>query len=56
MAKQNSNGFAFLSKKFPNLSQVKLKEGIFVGSQIRKDPNFEKFLNALEPCAWQAFK
>ena len=30
MAKQNSNGFVFLSKKFPKLSQVKMKEGVFV--------------------------
>ena len=34
MAKQNSNGFEFLCKKFTELSQAKLKEGIFVGSQI----------------------
>ena len=36
MAKQNSNGVKFLYKKFPKLSQAKLKEGIFVGPQIRK--------------------
>ena len=59
MAKQNSNGFEFLCKKFPKLSLAKLKEGIFVGSQIRKvfeDPECEKTLNALEPRAWHAFK
>ena len=35
MAKHRLNGFEFLCKKFPKLSQAKLKEGIFVGSQIR---------------------
>ena len=45
MAKQNSNGFEFLCKKFPKLSLAKLKEGICLGRQIRKvfeDPEFEK--------------
>ena len=36
MAKHCSNGFDFLSKTFPKLSQAKLKEGFFVGPQIRK--------------------
>ena len=36
MAKQNSNGFKFLCKKFPKLSQAKLKEEIFVGLRIRE--------------------
>ena len=59
MAKQNSNGFEFLCKKFPKLSLAKLKEGIFVGPQIQKvfeDPEFEKTLNTLELRAWHAFK
>ena len=59
MAKQNSNDFEFLCKKFPKLSLAKLKEGIFVGPQIRKvfeDPEFEKTLNTLELRAWHAFK
>ena len=59
MAKQNSNGFKLLSKNFPKLSQAKLKEGIFVGPQIRevfKDPEFEKTLNRLKLRAWHAFK
>ena len=59
MEKQNSNGFEFLCKNFPKLSLAKLKEGIFVGPQIRKvfeDPEFEKTLNTLELRAWHAFK
>ena len=59
MGKSNSNGFAFLCKKFPSISQAKLQEGIFVGPQIRevlKDLLFEKSLSKLELRAWQAFK
>ena len=51
LAKQNSNGFEFLCEKFTELSQAKLKEGIFVGPQILEvfeDPEFENALNALE--------
>ena len=36
LAKQNSNGFEFLCEKFTELSQAKLKEGIFVGPPILK--------------------
>ena len=59
IAKQNSNSFEFLYKKFIELSQAKLKEEIFVGRQILEvfeDPEFEKALNALELQAWHAFK
>ena len=59
MGKSNSSGFAFLCKKFPKKSEAKLKEGIFVCSQIRevlKDPNFEKTLTALGKRAWKAFE
>ena len=59
MAKQNSNGFEVLCKKFSTLSQAKLKEGIFVGAQNREvfeDPEFENTLNTLELRAWHAFK
>ena len=58
LVKSNSSGFAFLSKKFPKISEAKLK-GNFVGPQIRevlKDPNFEKTLTALEQRAWKAFE
>ena len=44
---------------FPGLSADKLKEGIFVGPQIRevqKDTDFEKLLNLKELRAWEAFK
>ena len=49
MAKQNSNAFRFLSKKFLKLSQAKLKGEIFLGRQIEKMfeiPNFKESCNA----------
>ena len=55
MGKSNFNRFAFLCKKFSSMTQAKLQEGIFVGSQIRealKDPQFEKSLSKLELRAW----
>ena len=59
LGKSKSNGFAFLCNKFPKISEAKLKEGIFVGPQIRevlKDPDFEKELTSIELRAWKAFK
>ena len=59
LGKSNSSGFAFLHKKFPKISEAKLKKGTFVGPQIRevlKDPNFEKTMTALEQRAWKAFE
>jgi hypothetical protein len=41
------------------LSEAKLKEGIFVGPQIReltKDKTLDSILNEVEPAAWTAFK
>ena len=58
LRKSKSNGFAFLCNKFPEISEAKLKEGIFVGPQIRqvlKDPDFDKKLTSIELRAWKAF-
>ena len=57
----HKNGAAFqnLSTVFPGLSAAKLKEGIFVGPQIRemlKDTDFEELLKLKELRAWEAFK
>ena len=30
------SAFKYLAEKFPRLSEAKIKEGVFVGSQIRK--------------------
>ncbi|KAI6656243.1 Receptor-type tyrosine-protein phosphatase epsilon-like [Oopsacas minuta] len=59
MGKTNSAGFLHLVGKFPKLSEAKLKEGVFVGPQIRqvfRDPDFEKTLSKLEMSAWNSFK
>lgn len=59
MGKANSRGFQYLAEKFPRVSPAKLKEGIFVGPQIRevlKDADFDKSLNAAELRAWLSFK
>jgi hypothetical protein len=52
-------GFTYLKPIFPRLSDAKLREGIFVGPQIReliKDEQFEEHLNKVGKAAWQAFK
>ena len=59
LGKSKSSGFVFLCNKFLKISEAKLKEGIFVGRQIRevfKDPDFEKELTSTELSAWKAFK
>ena len=56
LGKSKFSGFAFLCSKFPNIREAKLKEGIFVGPQIRevlKDPKFERELTSIELCAWK---
>ena len=56
---KNGAAFQHLSTVFPGLSTAKLKEGIFVGPQIRevlKDTDFEELLNLKELGAWEAFK
>ena len=58
MGKSNSAGFQYLVEKFPKMSAAKLKEGIFVGPQIRevlRDINFKNSLTDEEKEAWQAF-
>jgi hypothetical protein len=58
MDKDNSAGFLYLKDKFPNIP-AKIKEGIFVGPQIRtllNDEIFESRLNDVEKSAWIAFK
>ena len=51
--------FKYLSSKFPHLSEAKLKEGVFVGLNIRKlmkDNNFKNVMNNVERSAWNSFK
>lgn len=56
---KEGDGFLYLKSVFPKLSDAKLKEGIFVGPQIRqlmKDTNFDKKLNDKEFNAWVSLK
>ena len=56
---QNGAGFHFLKEKFPRVSDSKVKEGIFVGPQIRaliRDGKFEDLLSQIEKSAWKSFK
>ena len=51
--------FKYICKKFPYKSEAKLKQGIFVGPEIRKlvkDEELNTNLNAKELAAWEAFK
>ena len=55
---KNGAAFQHLSTVSPGLSAAKLKEGIFVGPQIRevlKDTDFEELLNLKEQRPWEAF-
>ena len=56
---KNGAAFQHLSTVFPGLNAAKLKEGNFVGRQIRevlKDSDFEELFNLKELRAWEAFK
>ena len=56
---QEEAAFTYLREKFPRLSEAKLKEGIFIGPQIRgliKDEYFDKLLRGDEKSAWGSFK
>lgn len=55
---RHGEGFHYLKRKFPKISDAKIKEGIFVGPQIRelmKDSQFEQLLNEREAAAWRSF-
>ena len=56
---QEEAAFTYLREKFPRLSEAKLKEGIFIGSQIRdliKDEYFDKLLQGDEKAVRDSFK
>ncbi len=55
----DGKGFKYLREKFPNLSEDKVKGGVFVGPQIRKlmkDSSFDSSLKVVERKAWLCFK
>lgn len=56
---KGGEAFNHLKEKFPKLSEAKVKEGIFVGPQIRKllkDPTFDSKLTNIELAAWSSFR
>jgi len=56
---QEEAAFTYLWEKFPRLSEAKLKEGVFIGPQIRdliKDEYFDTTLQGDEKAAWDSFK
>ncbi|UYV63994.1 hypothetical protein LAZ67_2006277 [Cordylochernes scorpioides] len=56
---RNASGFAYLKQKFSSISKAKIKEGIFVGPQIRElqqDGNFQNSMNEVEAAAWNYFR
>jgi hypothetical protein len=51
---QEEAAFTYLREKFPRLSEATLKEGIFIGPQIRdliKDEYFDKLFQGDEKAA-----
>ena len=56
---KTGRGFQYVRNKFSNLSDSKIKEGIFIGPQIRElmqDKQFNEDLNDTERNAWLSFK
>ena len=52
-------GFEYLRNNFPNVSDAKIKEGIFIGPQIRElmqDKQFDEDLNETERNAWLSLR
>ena len=52
-------GFKYLATNFSRLSEAKIKEGVFIGPQIRQllqNKEFDQTLVGKEKRAWEAFK
>ena len=57
--KPDGEEFGYLKQLFPKITDAEIKEGIFVGPQIRqvlKDEVFHSKLSDLESAAWSSFK
>jgi len=55
---RTGRGFEYVRNKFPNVSDTKIKEGVFIGPQIREliqDKEFDEDLNETERNAWLSF-
>jgi len=56
---KTGRGFQYMRNKFPNVSDAKIEEGIFIGPQIRElmqHKQFDEDLNETERNAWLSFK
>ena len=56
---RTGSAFKYLAVKFPRLSEANIKEGVFVGPQIRqlfRDEMFDNLLQGDEKKAWDAFR
>lgn len=57
--RKDGDSFHYLKSVFPNLSDAKIKEGVFVGPQIKRllnDSNFILTLTVDEAKAWKSFR
>jgi len=56
---KEGEGFDYLKQKFPCVSEVKIKESIFFGPQVKRlfqDSDFKNKLNAAERRTWSTFQ
>jgi len=56
---KTGRGLKYVRNKLPNVSDAKIKEGIFIGPQIRElmqDKQFDEDLNGTERNAWLSLK
>jgi hypothetical protein len=56
---QTRSAFRYLAEKFPGISAAKIKDGVFIGPQIRKlfrDEQFDHILIGNEKRAWNDFR
>jgi len=56
---KTGSGFEYMRNKFPNVSDAKIKEGIFIGPQIRElmqGKQFDEDLKETKRKEWLSFK
>ena len=56
---KTGRGVEYVRNKFPNVSDAKIKEGIFIGPEIRelmRGKQIDEDLNETERNAWLSFK
>jgi len=51
---KTGRGFECVEHKFPNVSEAKIKDGVFIGQM--QDKQFDEDLNETERNAWLSFK